>query len=101
MIIVAGYMMVDPIRLPAFLKEVAEIERITRTEDGCLYYALAADDRDSGHITILEQWHDEAALRKHLATDHVTRFTERCGPMIREVNAQIYDAINPRPVFPA
>lgn len=92
-------MVVDPASLDEFLAAVERMEEITRTEDGCLYYAMALDDAATGQITILERWRDEAALRVHLATDHVKKFVEQITPMLISMEGALYDAVNERPVM--
>lgn len=99
MVIVVGQISIKPGKLDEFLSEVEKIEAITRKEDGCLMYAMALDDRATGQIAIVEKWRDEAALRTHLATDHVKQFIERCGPMMAAMDGKLYDAVNERPVM--
>lgn len=99
MVIVVGTMSIDTKQLDEFLREVAKLEDLTRKEDGCLTYAMALDDYATARIAVVEHWRDEAALRTHLATDHVKAFVERCGPMIVAMDAKLYDAANERNVM--
>lgn len=98
-VIVVGEIVVKTEYLDVFLEEVAKIEAVTRTEDGCQTYAMALDDAPAGKIAVVECWRDEAALRTHLETDHVKRFIEKCGPMIASMEARLFDALNERPVL--
>lgn len=98
MVIVAGSLAIDPDQVPAFRQAVSTLEKKTRQEDGCLYYALAVDDEATGHVVVLERWRDEAALQAHLATDHVKAFIDAVGGHIKGMDAKLYDVSNERDV---
>lgn len=98
MIIIVGQIGIDPRHLNDFQAAVEEVERITRAEEGCISYAIALDDPATGQFSVAERWRDEPALREHLETPHVKKFIDQCGPMIQSMDAQLYDALNARPV---
>lgn len=74
----------DPIR--AVARFVAKTDRIedlkrvltdfvapTRGEEGCITYDLLQSISDPTDITFVEEWTNEAALEKHLASEHINR----------------------------
>jgi quinol monooxygenase YgiN len=98
MIFVAGYLMLDPAHIDAFEKAATALAEDVRREDGCIHYSLLVEDRARGRINVLEMWRDEAALRVHLALPHIVEFANRFVPHIKDGTAQLYDAVNPRPL---
>jgi quinol monooxygenase YgiN len=76
MIIVAGHIEFDTAHIDAIKADIRELEAISRAEDGCLYYAMAFDDVETGHVTVLERWRDEAALVAHLRTTGLRAFQQ-------------------------
>lgn len=91
MIIVAGKITVDPQHVKDFMRAVAKLEPVVRTEDGCLYYALALDDEKSGHVTVLERWRDEDALNAHLATPPVKAFLDEVSGFVAGMDVSLYE----------
>ena len=98
MIFVAGYMMIDPAHVDAFEQAANALADGVRKEDGCIHYSLLIEDRAQGRINVLEMWRDEAALRVHLALPKIVEFANRFVPHISGGTAQLYDAVNPRPL---
>jgi quinol monooxygenase YgiN len=98
MIFVAGYMMLDPAHVDAFEQAANALADGVRKEDGCIHYSLLIEDRAQGRINVLEMWRDEAALRVHLALPQIVEFANRFVPHISGGTAQLYDAVNPRPL---
>lgn len=43
----------------------------TRKEKGCILYELLQNKEDPREFTFVEEWHDDAALEAHFATDHI------------------------------
>jgi quinol monooxygenase YgiN len=64
MIIVAGWLAVDPADRAAYLAECAEVLRQAREAPGCLDYALGADLLDPGRITVYERWESDEDLAR-------------------------------------
>ena len=98
MVIVAGFVQVQPAALAGLLAPMRALEAQTRTEDGNLYYAIAVDDEASGHLTFLEKWRDEAALKVHLATQPVKDFLALLTPLATAADLKLYDATGERPL---
>ena len=98
MIFVAGYLTLNPAQIDAFEKAVKAMVDDVRREDGCIHYSLLVEDRATGLINVLEMWRDEQALRVHLALPAIVDFANRFLPHISGGTAQLYDALNPRPL---
>lgn len=86
MIIVAGWIEIDPDKVDSALAEADPYIRPVRAWDGCLDYAWGADVVEPGRINIYECWADEASFAAHLAgenyrnmRDHVGKLGTRAG----------------------
>jgi quinol monooxygenase YgiN len=66
MLIVAGTFTVDPDRRAEFLESRSESIRLSRTEQGCLQYAMSADAVDPAVVRLFEIWSSRADLQTHL-----------------------------------
>jgi quinol monooxygenase YgiN len=64
MVIVAGYLVVDPEEREAYLEGCREVVELARRTDGCLDYALSADVLDPGRINVFERWESLEALEE-------------------------------------
>jgi quinol monooxygenase YgiN len=61
---------------------VAEMARVTRSDEGCELYGFYADVTDPDVILGVEVWHDEAALDAHMAHDHTRSFIETVPELV-------------------
>jgi quinol monooxygenase YgiN len=66
LLIVAGTFTVDPGRRAEFLESRVEAIRISRSEQGCLQYAMSADAVDPTVVRLFEIWASRADLQTHL-----------------------------------
>jgi quinol monooxygenase YgiN len=66
MLIVAGTFTVDPGRRAEFLESRLESIRTSRTEQGCVQYAMSADAVDPAVVRLFEIWSSRADLQTHL-----------------------------------
>jgi quinol monooxygenase YgiN len=98
MIIVAGTMTFDPADIPAFADAVRAMAPTVRAEDGCLYYALLADDSVPGLVSATEMWRDDAALKVHLGQPWIGEFLGRFGGLTKSMDVKIYDVAGSRPI---
>lgn len=97
MLIVTGYVHLDPADVERFATDIEALIDITRARDGCLFYAVALDDPLAGRMLAVERWRDQAALAAHLAAPETIAFIERWqGRMSGDVLK--YDAANGRPL---
>ena len=56
MIIVAGFLRVDPDQRANYLEECDEIIRAGRAAPGCVDFSLSADPLEEDRINVFEQW---------------------------------------------
>ena len=66
MLIVAGTFTVDPGRRAEFLDSRVEGIQTSRSEQGCLQYAMSADAVDPAVVRLFELWSSRADLQTHL-----------------------------------
>lgn len=62
MLIVAGYLIVDPPARAAYLDGCLDVVDRARSAPGCLDFALSADLTDPGRINIFERWTDRESV---------------------------------------
>ena len=78
----------------AFLQGRLDAMRTTRTEPGCLEYALSADPVDPSRVMLYERWADQAAFDGHMkAVQSAPRST---GPAPKGFSVKIYDIAGER-----
>jgi quinol monooxygenase YgiN len=53
---------------------LAEAERTTTAQDGCLGYVVASRITERDHYMVVEEWRDRAALEAHYASISFERF---------------------------
>lgn len=56
MIIVAGYLRVDPAQRDSYLRGCIPVVRVARATAGCLDFCMSADLLDPARINIMERW---------------------------------------------
>jgi quinol monooxygenase YgiN len=54
----------------------------SRADDGCLGYDLHTDDEDPAHFFLYEAWRDVPAWERHMATEHLKRFSEASSEVV-------------------
>ncbi|MGU3435968.1 putative quinol monooxygenase [Actinomycetes bacterium M1A6_2h] len=62
MIIVAGYLIVDPTARQDYLDDCMEVVRSARAASGCIDFSLGADLVDPTRINVYERWATEQQL---------------------------------------
>jgi len=95
MLIINGYMYVEPSSITEFVRDLQNLAVATRQRDGNLSYDAAVDDPLAGRLLIAERWRDQAALTAHLQATDTTAFVGRWGRAIRGEISK-YDALNER-----
>ncbi len=95
MIIVTGYVRLDPSDVSEFAGDMEALARVTQARDGCLFYAIALDDPSTGRMLVVERWRDQVALTAHLEASSTAAFVERWKD---RMNGDVlkYDATNER-----
>jgi len=56
----------------------------TRAEQGCIMYVLLRNKEKPEEFTFVEEWTDEAALARHLATPHLQHAISRFDDLLGE-----------------
>ena len=98
MIIVIARAEVDPARIDELRPALDAMMRATWEESGCLSYSMAIESEDRGVVSIVERWHDEAALKSHFTTPHMAAFNAAVMGAITAIDAKMYDVINERDI---
>ncbi|GAA2493601.1 antibiotic biosynthesis monooxygenase [Streptomyces thermolineatus] len=62
MIIVSGYLHVAPEKRDAYVAGCRGIVERARASDGCLDFALSADQVDPGRVNVYERWESDEQL---------------------------------------
>jgi quinol monooxygenase YgiN len=83
MLIVTGYMYVEPSLVAEFVQDLQVLAIATRQRYGNLSYDAAVDDPLAGRLLIAERWRDQAALTAHLNATDTTAFVGRWGHTTR------------------
>lgn len=95
MLIIAGYMNVEPSQLAEFLDDLKMLAAAARSRPENVSYDAAIDDAATGRLLILERWRDQAGLVAHLAAADTQGFVGRWrGRMQAELRK--FDATNER-----
>ena len=63
MVIVAGYVLVDPEQRESHLAGSMRIVEKAREAEGCLDFAMTADLLDPGRLNLFERWESQEALK--------------------------------------
>jgi quinol monooxygenase YgiN len=62
MVIVAGYLIVEPLQRDSYLVGCKTVVERARSTPGCLDFAISADLLDPSRIDIFERWESRAAV---------------------------------------
>jgi quinol monooxygenase YgiN len=62
MVIVAGYLIVEPLQRDSYLVACKAVVQRARQTPGCLDFAISADLLNSSRIDIFERWESQAAV---------------------------------------
>jgi len=65
MVIVQGELRLHPEDRDRFVAGAAESMELTRQEQGCLEYVMAADPLDRGRVVLSERWESQDDLNRH------------------------------------
>ena len=95
MLIVTGYMHIDPTDVAEFIADLKMLAVSTRQRSGNISYDAALDDAQTGQLLISERWADQAALSAHLEANDTVAFVARWQGQMRG-DIRKYDASNER-----
>jgi quinol monooxygenase YgiN len=62
MVIVAGYLVVEPLQRDGYLAECRGVVQQARHTPGCLDFAMSVDLLDPSRINVFERWESRAAV---------------------------------------
>ena len=82
MIVVVGYITINPEMRAEAEAAIATLVPLTVAEEGCVEYRYAADILEPNRINIWEQWESEEAMNAHMATPHLAEFMGVMGTCI-------------------
>ncbi|MBP2485621.1 putative quinol monooxygenase [Rhizobium leguminosarum] len=97
MLILMGYIHLDPSDLHDFVTDVEAISLGTRTEEGCLFYGIVLEDGPSGRFLVAQRWQDRESLTAHLERGETLAFLETWRDRMK-VDLQAYDVLEERPL---
>ncbi|CAN5610161.1 hypothetical protein BH10ACT1_BH10ACT1_12440 [soil metagenome] len=100
MIIVAGYLLIDPSHRDDAIAAIALGVAATRAEPGNLDYRFSPDLDDPNRFNLIERWESEEAMNSHMATSHLAEFMTAIGPCLGGAPEVIrYDVSGSSPLF--
>jgi len=96
MLILMGYITLDPAEVDAFAAAVEAISVSTNAEEGCLFYNIILDDRLSGRFLAAQRWRDRQALTLHLEREETLAFLAAWSGRMK-ADLKVYDAVQEQP----
>jgi quinol monooxygenase YgiN len=97
MLILMGYIYLDPSDAEAFAADIEAIGDSTRMEEGCLFYGVAPDDASAGRFLVAEQWQDQASLDDHLQRPETRAFLQTWTERMKN-ELQFYEVSERKPL---
>lgn len=82
MILVAGYLTVNPDHRHEALAAIDTCVTATQAEEGNIDYRYSVDLNDPNRFNLIEQWESEDAMNAHMATPHLATFLELIGGFV-------------------
>jgi quinol monooxygenase YgiN len=79
MIVVTGYLTIDPDKRAEAEAAIAAFVPQNLAEAGCVDYRFSTDVLDPNRINGLEIWEDQAAIDAHMASAHMAEFMGAIG----------------------
>lgn len=92
MIIVAGYLVVDPAQREAYLTGCVGVVEQARRAPGCLDFAITADLLDPARIDVYERWESQAAVEAFRGSGP----SDEQGAALRDASVAEYDVADVR-----
>lgn len=98
MIIVMGYIYLDPSDVSAFFTDVEAITPGAAAASGCHLYSVTLADAANGRLLVTERWQSQAGLTAHLEKPATLAFLQKWGGKLRSEVLK-YDASHERPLL--
>ena len=95
MIILMGYVHLNPFDVDEFTADVQAVASSTRAEKGCLFYAFTLEDARAGRMLTVQRWQDQESLTAHVERHESAPFLKKWGNRMR-MDILKYDALNER-----
>ncbi|MBT2725585.1 antibiotic biosynthesis monooxygenase [Bacillus sp. ISL-75] len=95
MIILMGYVHLNPSDVDEFTADVQAVASSTRAEKGCLFYAFTLEDARAGRMLTVQRWQDQESLTAHVERHETAPFLKKWGNRMR-MDILKYDAMNER-----
>ena len=95
MIILMGYVHLNPFDVVEFTADVQAVASSTRAEKGCLFYAFTLEDARTGRMLTVQRWQDQESLTAHVERHETAPFLKKWGNRMR-MDILKYDALNER-----
>ncbi|MEC0123292.1 putative quinol monooxygenase [Paenibacillus pabuli] len=95
MILLMGYVHLNPSEVNEFTADVRDVVSSTRTETGCLFYAFTLEDSRAGRMLTVQRWEDQESLAAHVERHESAPFLMKWGNRMR-MDVQKYDISNER-----
>jgi quinol monooxygenase YgiN len=95
MLIIAGYVTVDPAQRDAFVTAHQDLLRRARRAPGCLDVAISADPIDPARVNNYERWQS----REHLDAWRAVAHAPDTGITMTHVEVSMFTATDQRPPF--
>lgn len=65
----------------SFMELVTKLIQATRQEEGCVSYTLHRDIKDGTHLTLIEEWEDKEAVKRHNNSEHFRTYAPRLAEL--------------------
>jgi quinol monooxygenase YgiN len=95
MVIVAGYITVEPQQRESYLVGCLSVVEQARRATGCLDFTITADLLDPGRINIFERWESQAAVETFRSSGP----SKEQGAAMLSASVAEYDIADVRPLF--
>ena len=82
MIVVSGIIPVKAETRDEAVRLALDMAKATQAEAGCLFYQFYADLADPNLFRVFEEWESDAALGRHMQTDHMAKFIKEIPRLV-------------------
>lgn len=79
MIVVTGYLTIDPEKRTEAEAAIAAFVPQNLAEEGCVDYRFSWDTLEPNRLNGVEQWESQAAIDAHMASAHMAEFMGAIG----------------------
>lgn len=94
MIIVIARAVCQPGKRAALFEAARPVVEATRTEPGCISYALCADTSDENVALFVEQYASETACREHMAKPYTQALISGSGAFLAEAPTMVMHKVS-------